>query len=99
MKSFIALGISLLGLTTAPVLGEEFTLWGESGGQMEKRIVPNMSPNPALAPRQACVHGPTTRNCWLPGFDVTTSRFAATPNTGVTRTVSSLVGECLPFSN
>lgn len=91
MKSLLALGVSLLGLSVTPVFGEVFTLWGEDGGKMEKRIAGSMSPKTDLMGRQIarqaaaptnCVHGATSRNCWLPGFDINTNVYTATPNTG-----------------
>jgi len=99
MKPFFTYGVSLLGLSAVPALGEVFTLWGESGGGFEKRITSNMSPNPAVVPRQTCTHGPTSRNCWLPGFDINTNYYASTPNTGVTRTVGVLVIGIMTFAD
>ncbi|KAF2269117.1 laccase precursor [Lojkania enalia] len=52
-----------------------------------------MSPNTALlGPRHvekrqsSCINGPTTRNCWLPGFDANTNQYQSWPNTGRTVT-------------
>ena len=92
MKSLFA--IALMGLSTTPVLGEVFTLWGESGGQLEKRVA--MSPKPDLVPRletrQTCAHSATRRDCWLPGFDINTDHYKFTPNTG------RIVTVCFPCS-
>ena len=97
MKSLLA--IALMGLSAAPVLGEVFTLWGESGGQLEKRVA--MSPKPDLVPRlesrQTCAHSATSRNCWLPGFDINTDHYKFTPNTG--RIVTVRLPRSVPYSD
>ena len=36
-----------------------------------------------------CIHGATNRQCWSPGFNITTDYERAWPNTGKTRQVSS----------
>ncbi|KAF2876635.1 laccase precursor [Massariosphaeria phaeospora] len=37
-----------------------------------------------LEGRQTCTHGPTSRGCWLPGFDNRTDMYTSWPNTGRT---------------
>lgn len=86
MRPLVALGAAILGLSATPVAGMAL------GGSL-------MSPNlNLLGPRHetrqvasppACVNGPTTRNCWLPGFDANTNNYQLWPNTGRTVTVST----------
>jgi len=74
MKFLTALGGILLGLSTTLV----------SGTPLQAEPL-DFSPAPALEKKQACTNGPTSRNCWSPGFDATTDMYTSWP-TG--RTVS-----------
>ncbi|KAF2477734.1 laccase precursor [Lindgomyces ingoldianus] len=88
MKSFLALAVSLLGLSATPVAGEVQYLWGEYGARMEKRIAPAVEKRSELVPRLeerqalACANGPTSRNCWSSGFNINTNMYQSWPNTG-----------------
>jgi len=42
----------------------------------------------AAAPDASCTNGPTSRNCWSPGYSVATDFDQKWPTTGVTRYVS-----------
>lgn len=83
MKTYLPLGAALLGLSAVPVL---------SGPLVAKRLTPFPEERSAdvihLEPRQACTHGPTSRNCWSSGFDINTDMYTSWPNTGQTKTVS-----------
>lgn len=84
MKSFIATGVALLGLSRSLVHGAAVP--AESVSLIER------SPDPIeLEQRQtaACTNSPTNRGCWLPGFDINTDMYAKWPNTGRTVVVSS----------
>jgi hypothetical protein len=81
MKSLVALGATLLGLSTTPVIGavlraEPLSVAGR-----------DVSPAVNLKQRQSCTNGPTSRNCWLDGFDADTDMYQSWPNTGHTATV------------
>ncbi|KAL5402891.1 hypothetical protein PMIN03_010311 [Paraphaeosphaeria minitans] len=41
-----------------------------------------MDASHALTKKQSCTNSPTSRNCWLPGFDATTDMYNSWPNTG-----------------
>lgn len=73
MKSFLAFGVTLLGLS-APLV---------SGAALKAEPL-GITPADALEKRQSCVNGPTSRNCWLPGFDANTDMYSKWPNTGRT---------------
>jgi hypothetical protein len=50
---------------------------------LEKRDpIPQNSPAPAAAPDANCVNGPTTRQCWLQGYNIVTDFDLKSPNTG-----------------
>ncbi|KAF1979684.1 laccase precursor [Bimuria novae-zelandiae CBS 107.79] len=46
--------------------------------------VERMDTSPALIKKQTCTHGPTSRDCWSPGFDANTDMYTSWPNTGRT---------------
>jgi hypothetical protein len=79
MKSLIALGATLLGLSTTPVIGAAL--------RAEPFSVAERGMSPAVEKRQACTNGPTTRGCWSDGFDVDTDMYTSWPNTGHTAVV------------
>ncbi|ORY01053.1 laccase precursor [Clohesyomyces aquaticus] len=82
MKSLLALGVSLLGLSATSAAVSVQYLRGESGARAEKRVPSGTDLSPLLAERQACTNGPTSRNCWSAGFDVNTNMYQSWPNTG-----------------
>ncbi|KAF2108380.1 laccase precursor [Lophiotrema nucula] len=82
MKSFTALGASLLGLIATPVAGIALP-----NGLMTPNIKDIFSrglENRQAASSPACVNGPTSRNCWSSGFDANTNNYQSWPNTGRT---------------
>jgi hypothetical protein len=90
MKSFIQLGVALLGLSTTALSA---ALRAESAPLVAKRLTPIEERSTEvvnLEQRQACTNGPTSRNCWLPGFDVNTDMYTSWPNTGRTVNVRYL---------
>ncbi|KAF2687655.1 multicopper oxidase [Lentithecium fluviatile CBS 122367] len=46
----------------------------------------DFSPAPVLEKKQTCTNGPTSRSCWLPGFNANTDMYTSWPNTGRTVT-------------
>ncbi|KAF2743840.1 multicopper oxidase [Sporormia fimetaria CBS 119925] len=85
MKSLLALGVSLLGLTTL-VSGAAISAQPleKSLDLVKKTAEPEVI---ELEQRQtSCTHGPTNRGCWTNGFGINTDQYTAWPNTG--RTVS-----------
>lgn len=83
MKFLLALGASLLGLST---FGHGAVLRAEPLALAERdaEVVD-------LEQRQACTHGPTNRGCWTGGFSSSTDMYTSWPNTGQIRTVSSRI--------
>jgi hypothetical protein len=68
MKLLTALGGALLGLS-APLV---------SGTPLRAESL-DFSPAPVLEKKQTCTNGPTSRNCWLPGFDANTDMYTSWP--------------------
>jgi FtsP/CotA-like multicopper oxidase with cupredoxin domain len=75
MRYFTAFGAALLGLSMPLVNASP--LKAEPLG---------FSPAPATALEKkqttGCFNGPSTRNCWIPGFDSSTDMYTRWPNTG-----------------
>lgn len=95
MKSLLAIVLPLLGLASSSLAeGGSAYLWGESGGRLERRVIPAVTPRDSplsrLENRQTCTNGPTSRNCWSDGFDINTNWYNSWPDTGRTVTVSQL---------
>jgi len=88
MKSFITLGATLLGLCATTTFAAVPAIRAVPPARVEER---DDTVNLAMDKRQSlspCVNGPTTRNCWLPGFDINTDMYTSWP-TGVVRNVSN----------
>ncbi|KAF1963258.1 laccase precursor [Byssothecium circinans] len=88
MKAFLALGATLVALCAPLVSGTP--LRAEPFGV-----------TPALEKKQACVNSPTSRNCWLPGFDSNTDQYRSWPNTGniVRKSLTITNTTCNPDGN
>lgn len=93
MKSLLALGVSLLGLSHTfvegtPVRAERLAhpvSLEERGAEPE---VVHLEQRQAASP-PSCTHGPTNRGCWTGGFSINTNQYISWPNTGVIRDVSA----------
>ncbi|CAI6335069.1 unnamed protein product [Periconia digitata] len=72
MKSFLAWGAALVAFS-APLI---------AGKPLEAK---RLDTTTALEKKQACVNGPTSRNCWLPGFDSNTNQYETWPSGKIVR--------------
>lgn len=87
MKSLLALGGTLLGLSASLVSGGAIRAepFSEPISQIERGLdVVDLEQRQTAA----CTHGPTNRGCWTSGFSINTDQYTSWPNTGRTVTVS-----------
>lgn len=72
MKSFLAWGAALVALS-APII--------QAKPLEAKRLdfSPSIKETQSLEKKQTCTNGPTSRNCWLPGFDSNTNQYEKWP--------------------
>ena len=68
-------------------LPENQILYGAMKGKSGASGVKRAASTTSLVSDSHCTNGPTTRNCWLPGYTVANDFDVSWPTTGVTRQV------------
>ncbi|KAL5118439.1 laccase, multicopper oxidase, benzenediol:oxygen oxidorectuctase [Pleosporales sp. CAS-2024a] len=83
MKSFIGLGMALIGLSSSMVNAAALQVERMEMVRSKAREVMDQHQSPTTCPSSGG-NGPDSRHCWSPGFNSSTDMYTSWPNTGVT---------------